>query len=150
MLDQVEAGHPELRVVRFRPGLVFQRAAASEVARYFLGPFVPLSAMRRRLIPVIPSFDRLAFQCVHADDVGRAFARAVGDPAARGAYNLAAAVPVMSSERARAELGWAPRHSSEQALLELLGGMHDRAGGDTPPLRPDREASEAGRIVPSR
>lgn len=199
ILDHVENEHPELRVVRFRPGLVFQRAAASEIARYFLGPFVPLSAMRRRLIPFVPAFSRLAIQCVHADDVARAFARAVSDPQARGAYNLAAepvldaqqlaetlgampvptplaglrfaadlayrarvipieagwldmaaAVPVMSTERARTELGWTPRHSAPQALLELLDGMKDRAGGGTAALRPDHAASEEGRIVPSR
>ena len=35
------------------------------------------------------------------------------------------------------ELGWSPRHSSAEALRDLLDGLHDRAGMDTPPLRPD-------------
>ena len=39
-------------------------------------------------------------------------------------------------ERARTQLGWTPRHTSEQALLELLEGMRSAAGLDTPPLRP--------------
>src|SRR5207302_1676096 len=40
------AGQGGLRTVRFRPALIFQAAAASEIARYFLGPFVPLSFLR--------------------------------------------------------------------------------------------------------
>ena len=38
--------------------------------------------------------------------------------------------------RARAELGWRPRHTAEQALHELLEGMREPAGLDTPPLEP--------------
>jgi UDP-glucose 4-epimerase len=38
--------------------------------------------------------------------------------------------------RAREQLGWTPRHSAEEALVELLEGMRDGAGGDTPPLEP--------------
>jgi nucleoside-diphosphate-sugar epimerase len=184
-LDTLEASHPAVRVVRLRPGLIFQRAAASEIARYFLGPYVPLSAIRRRLVPVVPAFPRLSFQVVHTEDVARAFARAVTDESARGAFNLAAdpvfdadrlgetlgarpvpvpfrvlrsaadaafrarliptdagwldlaaAVPVMSTERARTVLGWEPRHSAQQTLLELIEGMHDKAGRHTAPLEP--------------
>jgi nucleoside-diphosphate-sugar epimerase len=91
ILDEVESNHPTLRVVRFRPALVFQRDAASEIARYFLGPYVPLSAIHERLVPVIPSFTRLGFQAVHADDVGQAFTLALDHPSASGAFNLAAA-----------------------------------------------------------
>ena len=54
MLDAFEAEHPERRVVRLRPGVVLQAAAASELARYFLGPFVPQSLVRRGLLPVVP------------------------------------------------------------------------------------------------
>ena len=31
MLDEVESDHPTLRVVRLRPGLIFQRAAGTEI-----------------------------------------------------------------------------------------------------------------------
>ena len=34
------------------------------------------------------------------------------------------------------ELGWTPRHSSRDALLELLAGLRDGAGADTPRLAP--------------
>jgi nucleoside-diphosphate-sugar epimerase len=200
ILDDVESQHPTLRIVRFRPGLIFQNRAASEIARYFLGPFLPLSALRRRLIPLVPAFPRLAFQAVHTEDVGRAFAAAVSDESISGAFNLAAepvldaaalgaalqarpvpvpfaalragadlafrarliptdagwldmaaAVPLMSTERARAELGWSPRHSSTEALLELLDGMNSGAGAPTPPLRPAPgvlgRISEAARVA---
>jgi len=43
----------------------------------------------------------------------------------------------MSSDRARDELGWEPRVSSLEALLELLTGLREGAGGPTPPLDTD-------------
>ena len=41
LLDAVELDHPQLRLVRMRTSLVFQRAAASEVHRLFLGRRCP-------------------------------------------------------------------------------------------------------------
>jgi nucleoside-diphosphate-sugar epimerase len=185
-LDALEERHPELRVARLRPGLIFQRAAAQEIRRLFAGPFLPSPLVRPGLLPLLPVTDRLVLQAVHADDVAEAYRLAATDPGARGAYNVAAdpvlspaelgrilgarpvrvpervlrtaadltwrarlqptpagwldmglAVPVMDSSRAREELGWAPRHSAADALLELLAGMRDRAGAGTPPLAPD-------------
>ena len=45
-------------------------------------------------------------------------------------------LPVMSTERARFELDWAPEHAGAQALVALLQGAAARAGSDLPPLRP--------------
>jgi hypothetical protein len=45
-------------------------------------------------------------------------------------------VPLLDSTRAQRKLGWTPSRSAGEALLELLGGMHDRAGAPTPPLDP--------------
>jgi UDP-glucose 4-epimerase len=183
LLDAVEQTDDAPRCVRLRPGLIFQ-AAGSEIARYFLGPFVPLSALRRRLLPAIPVFDRLAFQAVHTDDVAAAVLSALFTPTAQGAYNLAArpvidgdllattlgvrpvptplpvlraaveasyrarlhptdagwidlaaAVPLMATGRAVAELGWRPAHTSTEALLEMLDGMAHGIGGPSPVLR---------------
>jgi len=36
--------------------------------------------------------------------------------------------------RARRELGWTPRATATEALLELLDGLRDGAGYPTPPL----------------
>jgi nucleoside-diphosphate-sugar epimerase len=186
ILDEHELAHPQMRVVRMRPALVFKREAASEIRRLFVGPLLPSPLVRRALIPVVPKTDRLRFQAVHSLDVGEAFRLALHADA-RGAFNLAAdpvldgdelgrllearplgvhpgllraladvtwrlrlqpsppgwidmalGVPIMSAQRARSELGWTPRHSAADALLELLDGLRDDAGGPTPRL--DAEA----------
>ena len=89
MLDGFEAEHPERRVVRIRPAVVLQASAASALARYFLGPFVPQSLVRPGLLPVVPKVDRLAFQVVHAKDMARAYVLACTQPVT-GAFNIAA------------------------------------------------------------
>jgi UDP-glucose 4-epimerase len=58
-------------------------------------------------------------------------------PTPPGWVDLALSVPLMSTQRARAELGWQPRIGADEALLELLEGMRDRAGLPTPPLDPE-------------
>src|SRR3954449_1015392 len=72
MLDRFEHEHPSVRVVRLRPGLIFKRQAASEIRRYFIGPFLPSPLVHPRLIPVFPAPDGLRFQAVHSHDVGDA------------------------------------------------------------------------------
>jgi len=58
-------------------------------------------------------------------------------PTPPGWLDMARNVPLMSSERARAELGWEPRHSGVEALEELLEGMREGHGDGTPPLEAD-------------
>jgi nucleoside-diphosphate-sugar epimerase len=62
--------------------------------------------------------------------------RAHLQPAPPGWVDLGLEVPVMDTRRAREELGWTPRHDARAALEELLAGMREPAGLDTPPLRP--------------
>lgn len=57
-------------------------------------------------------------------------------PTEPGWLDLALGVPLMDTRRVREELGWEPRHSAGEALLELLGGLRDEAGVSTPPLDP--------------
>ncbi len=96
LLDAFERAHPDIRVVRLRPGLIFQRGAASEIRRLFAGPFLPSRLVHPKWIPIVPRHPRLRFQAVHADDVADAYRRAiVGD--ARGAFNVAAE-PVLDGE----------------------------------------------------
>jgi hypothetical protein len=57
-------------------------------------------------------------------------------PSEPGWVDMALAVPVMDTRRARTELGWEPERSSTDALLDLLEGIREGAGLDTPPLEP--------------
>ncbi|PPH29604.1 NAD-dependent epimerase/dehydratase family protein [Rathayibacter sp. AY1F9] len=183
-LDAFEERHSEIVVTRLRPGLVFQRGAATEIAGLFAGPHYPTRWLKAVRIPVLPLPRSIVFQGVHADDVADAFWRAL-DRRAGGAFNIAAEpvltperlahafgarlvtvpfgllrsvvtatwhlrlqrtdagwldiagnVPVMSTERARAELGWAPTRTAEEALAELVVGLADRSTvPGSPPLR---------------
>ena len=196
ILDSFEQAHPEIRVVRLRPGLIFKRAAATGIRRLFAGPLLPSPLVRRELIRVVPRHPRLVFQAVHSLDVGDAYRLAIVRGDARGAYNVAAepvidpdelgrilgarpvpvpapllrlgadltwrlhlqptspgwvdmalAVPIMDTTRARTELGWSERHTASDALLELIEGMRDGAGDDTPPLSRDTTAPARVREV---
>src|SRR5918996_3711817 len=57
-------------------------------------------------------------------------------PSEPGWVDMALHVPIMDCSRAREELGWWPRRTSVEALRELLEGIRDGAGIDTPPLAP--------------
>jgi UDP-glucose 4-epimerase len=184
-LDRFEREQQQMRVVRLRPALIFQRASAVEQRRLFAGPLFPSILLRKGLLPVIPSVRGLRFQVVHAYDVADAYRRAIiGE--ARGAFNVAGepvlepdsfatalearpvaiparfvhtamdvawrlhlqpsppswldlglGVPLLDTSRARAELGWAPRHDAFDTLCELLEGIRLGRGAETPPLDPD-------------
>ena len=58
-------------------------------------------------------------------------------PTPAGWVDLALGVPLMDTQLARTELGWEPKHTSVEALLELLEGMRRGAGAKTPPLDPE-------------
>jgi UDP-glucose 4-epimerase len=182
ILDAFEREHPQTRVVRLRPGLIFKREAGKEIRRLFTGPLLPPPLVRPGLVPFVPDVPRLRFQAVHSLDVGEAYRLAIVG-GARGAFNVAAdpvldpqqlarllnartvpmparavrmfasatwrlhlqptppgwvdlalGVPLMNTTRARDELGWEPRHSSGDALLELMHGIRRRASAPTPPL----------------
>jgi len=201
MLDAFEAEHPEIRVVRLRPALIFKREAASGIHRLFLGPLVPGRLLRPSLVPVVPRTERLVFQAVHTTDVAEAYRLALqadvrgpfniaadpvfdGDELARvlsarpvpvppavlraaadlswrarlqptppGWVDMAFGVPVLNTGRARRELGWTPRRTAAEALLDLLSGFADAAQLPTPPLarlRPWRpRPNEAERVASS-
>ncbi|MFC7527249.1 NAD-dependent epimerase/dehydratase family protein [Actinoplanes sp. GCM10030250] len=185
MLDEIESDHPTLRVVRVRPGLIFQRDAGTEIGRYFAGPLLPARLLRPGWIPVLPAHPGLRMQAVHADDLAEAYLRIVRADV-RGAFNLAAGpvldpevvasafhgvplpvpgfalegaaaltwwlrlqpvdrgwvrlalkAPLMSCDRAAADLGWRPETDAVSALRELVAGMAARAHTDSPPLSAD-------------
>ena len=57
-------------------------------------------------------------------------------PSEPGWVDMALNAPVMDCTRARAELGWRPERTSVETLRELIEGIRDSAGIDTPPLAP--------------
>jgi UDP-glucose 4-epimerase len=58
-------------------------------------------------------------------------------PTEPGWLDMGLAVPLMDATRARTELGWEPLRDARDALMELLEGIRERAGVETPPLAPD-------------
>ncbi|MCK9904316.1 NAD-dependent epimerase/dehydratase family protein [Frankia sp. Cpl3] len=95
ILDTFERDHPAMRVVRLRPGFIFQRRAASQQRRLFAGPFLPGTLVRPATVPVIPDLPGLRFQVVHSEDVGEAY-RLAAERTVRGPFNIAAD-PVVDS-----------------------------------------------------
>ncbi|BBY29037.1 NAD-dependent epimerase/dehydratase family protein [Mycolicibacterium sediminis] len=92
LLDRFEAERPDTVVSRFRPTVVVQREAASEIQSLYIGPVIPRAALkllRRRVLPVLPLPRGLSLQFVHSDDVGDAVARMMLRRV-RGSFNVAA------------------------------------------------------------
>src|SRR5919106_1491356 len=138
LLDAFEREQERIRVVRLRPGLIFKRDAASGIRRLFAGPFN---------IAAEPVLDPAALgRILGARPVrvpGRVLRGAAAatfklrlQPSEPGWVDMGLAVPLMDVTRAREELGWQPQHSAADALVDLLEGMREGAGLDTPPLEP--------------
>jgi nucleoside-diphosphate-sugar epimerase len=118
ILDRVEAEHPQMRVVRLRPALIFKAEAASGIRRLFAGPLLPTTLLRRRLIPFVPSLPRLRFQGVHSLDIGEAY-RLAATRDVRGAFNIAAD-PVLDPPELGRLLGARPVPVNERALRAFV------------------------------
>lgn len=72
--------------------------------------------------------------------------RARLQPTPPGWIDLALGVPLLDTTRARAELGWEPIRSSVDAIRDVMTGMRDGSGLDTPPLRGDTAPRRAGEV----
>ncbi|MDP8942825.1 MAG: NAD-dependent epimerase/dehydratase family protein [Actinomycetota bacterium] len=96
VLDAFEREHPDVRVVRLRPGFIFKREAASEQRRLFAGPLLPMRLVRPALVPVLPDVPGLRFQALHALDAAEAYRLAITRPV-QGAFNVAAD-PVLDAQ----------------------------------------------------
>ncbi|CAA9233114.1 MAG: NAD-dependent epimerase/dehydratase [uncultured Blastococcus sp.] len=132
LVRQVASRHPELVLTVVRPTLVLQPEAASEIGRYFLGPFLfgaarLLPGAVARLLPLpLPT---VAVSFVHADDVADAIERML-DRRAPGPFNLAAE-PLLDSA----------------AIARALGTV--RIPVPVGVLRPALHAAFAARVVPT-
>ncbi|MGW5924884.1 NAD-dependent epimerase/dehydratase family protein [Streptomyces anulatus] len=96
-LDTFELRHPQIRVVRMRPGFLFKETSAPEQRRIFAGRHVPGPLLRPDLLPFVPDLDGLRFQVLHTDDAADAYRLAVLRDV-RGPFNLAAD-PVIDARR---------------------------------------------------
>jgi nucleoside-diphosphate-sugar epimerase len=88
-LDAFECVHPNIRVVRIRPGFIFKRESASQQRRLFIGPLLPNKLVRPGMVPIVPELPGLRFQAVHTADAGQAY-RLAALSGVRGAFNIAA------------------------------------------------------------
>jgi nucleoside-diphosphate-sugar epimerase len=89
VLDTFEREHPEVRVVRLRPGFIFKRESASQQRRLFAGPLLPTTLVRPSLLPIVPDLPGLRLQALHTVDAAHAYRLAVVRPV-HGAFNIAA------------------------------------------------------------
>ena len=124
MLDEFELRHPDVVVARFRPTVVVQREAASELRSLYVGPFVPRGAftlLRRRLLPLLPLPAGLALQFVHADDVGDAAVRLL-QRRARGSFNVAA--DALNQARIAALVGARPVKVKPALMRRAVSALH--------------------------
>ncbi|WP_308283241.1 NAD-dependent epimerase/dehydratase family protein [Pseudonocardia nigra] len=64
-----------------------------------------------------------------------------------GWLDLAFAVPLLDSGRARRELGWTPTVRADAALAQVITGMADAAAAPSPALRPRSVAGELTALV---
>ncbi len=67
-------------------------------------------------------------------------------PAEPSLMDLVMGLPLLDTTRLR-DLGWAPRVPADEALAEVLHGMADHAGGDTPSQAPDTPSTRADEIA---
>jgi nucleoside-diphosphate-sugar epimerase len=93
VLDTFGHEHPDIRVVRMRPGFIFKPESAPEQRRLFAGPLLPNRLIRPGKMPMMPDVPGLRFQVLHSEDAAAAYREAVLRPA-HGAFNLAAGPPV--------------------------------------------------------
>ncbi len=57
-------------------------------------------------------------------------------PVPPGWLDMGRAVPILDASRANEQLGWRPERSADDALRELVDGLRESAGFETPPLSP--------------
>ena len=153
LLDRFEAKHPEVRVVRLRPGLIFKREAASGIRRLFAGPFLPSPLLRPAFQRFVPDLPGLRFQAVYSLDAGDAYRLAIVRDV-RGAFNIAVE-PVLDAARLAEVLDARPARTARAPRrpprARRPGHAAARAADRRPaadPRTPDRRRRPLARAVP--
>ena len=103
------------------------RGAFNVAAEPILDAPTLAQALGARVVPVPPAVARGAIA---------ASWRLRLQPTPPGWLDMGLSVPLMDTTRARDELGWEPRHSSLEAVREVLSGIAEAEGEPTPPLEP--------------
>jgi UDP-glucose 4-epimerase len=125
-------------------GLNFQATHSNDVATAFLeaihrpvsGPFNITAAPILTIPDVAAILDTETFRLpLGALRAGAKLSWTMRlQPTPPGWLDMAASAPTMSSARATRELGWNPRHTSNEALTELVEGLASNSDHPTPPL----------------
>jgi UDP-glucose 4-epimerase len=141
---------PSVRGLRFQSvhgddvADAYRRAVVSDAAGAFNIAAEPVLRIEDHVAPLLTArpVPRLA------PGVARALVeltwRARLQPTPPGWLDMGMHAPLLRSDRARAELGWAPTIPATEALAEVLRGLREGAGDPTPPLR--RHAGGRARI----
>jgi nucleoside-diphosphate-sugar epimerase len=129
---------PAVRGLRFQAvhsddvGDAYRRAALSDQSGPFniaaepvIGSAELATMLHARPIPVPPAVLRTAAAVTYALHL---------QPAEPGWVDMGLSVPLMSTERARRELGWEARTTAIDAIGELVAGLREGAAGETSPL----------------
>jgi nucleoside-diphosphate-sugar epimerase len=179
MLDRLERDNRAVTITRVRPGLVFQADAlrlpikvlpmslelvCQAVHAHDVGDALvrvlrerPGGAFNLAAEPVIYPRDIAAVLGARLVTVPFGLLRALASlswrarlqPVDSGWLDLGRAAPLMDSGRARRELDWSPEHTAIDALRELLSGMAEGQGTDTPAMTPrHRLWSRLGEFLP--
>ncbi len=120
----------------YRAAVSSDRAGAFNIAAEpVLGPHELAGMLGARLVRVSPRIVRTAADAAYRMHL---------QPAEPGWVDMGLGVPLMSTERAQAELNWSPRRSASEAITELALGMRDGADDRTAPLA--RATSGPGRV----
>jgi UDP-glucose 4-epimerase len=158
--DALFGAVPHLPVLPDVPGLAVQLTHAEDVAEAFRAAVVRdvrgafnLAAAPALTLPdvaelfgarAVPVPPRLARALIRASWSTRLL------PIDVGWFDLALRTPLLRSDRAVEELGWSPRWTGEQALLDVLAGLRDGAGDRTPPLEEDEQRSRVVELLSAR
>jgi nucleoside-diphosphate-sugar epimerase len=131
-----QAVHSDDVAQAYRAAVLSDRSGAFNIAAEPVIGSEELAAMLgARLVRVPPQMVRV---------VAAATYRARLQPAEPGWVDMGLGVPLMSTERARHELGWTPRRTATETMRELAEGMRDGADDRTAPLA--RSTSGPARI----
>jgi nucleoside-diphosphate-sugar epimerase len=121
-----QAVHSDDVADAYRAAIVSDRSGAFNLAAEpVIGPEELAGMLDARMVKVSPRVVRGAAAASY---------RLRLQPAEPGWVDMGLGVPLMSTERARRELGWSPRHTATEAISELAVGLREGADDRTAPL----------------